>query len=188
MFPSLRSYFPSALSSHGAEDFYNAINLVEPSLIRIEADELTYSLHIILRFELERELFSGALTPEELPSAWRKKMKEFLGLEPETDAQGVLQDVHWSMGGFGYFPSYALGNLYGLQFWDKLSSDVGDTGKLIAAGDFAPISSWLKENIYIWGHRLDPGDLLKTVTGKSLSSEPFLNYIESKYKGIYGFQ
>ena len=187
MFPVLRSFFPGALSLVTAEDFYRAINLVEPSFIRVEADEVSYSLHIILRFDLERDLFSGILDPADLPAAWRRKMKELLGIEPDSDANGVLQDVHWSMGSFGYFPSYALGNLYGLQFRDKLISDIPQTEERIAAGDFAPIRSWLRDNIYVWGRRPQPQALLKTVTGKSLSAEPFLKYIESKYAGIYGF-
>jgi len=186
MFPVLRSFFPGALSLVSVDDFYRAINLVEPSLIRIEADEVSYSLHIILRFVLERELFSGTLDPANLPDAWRKKMRELLGIEPESDTQGVLQDVHWSMGSFGYFPSYALGNLYGLQFWEKLKSDLPRAGDLIAEGNFAPIRAWLRDTIYVWGQRPDPQDLLKTVTGKGLSAEPFLGYIESKYTGIYG--
>ena len=187
MFPVLRSHFPGVFPGVTAHDFYRAINLVEPSLIRIEADELSYSLHIILRFDLERELFSGTLDPAELPNAWREKMKELLGVEPESDAQGVLQDVHWSMGAFGYFPSYALGNLYGLQFWGKLKADLPNSEGLIAEGNFAPIRSWLRDTVYIWGRRLDPQELLAAVTGKSLSPEPFLDYIESKYAGIYGF-
>ncbi|MCL2473106.1 MAG: carboxypeptidase M32, partial [Treponema sp.] len=187
MFPVLQSYFPDALSRPNTEDFYRAINLVEPSLVRIEADEVSYSLHIILRFELEKALFSGALLPSELPSAWRKKMKELLGVEPETDAQGVLQDIHWSMGSFGYFPSYALGNLYGLQFWEKMNADVSGVEEAIASGNFTPIRGWLRDTIYVWGHRLEPRELLKKITGKGLSAAPFLNYIESKYKGIYGF-
>jgi len=187
MFPVLVSYFPEALSSHTALDFYRAVNLVEPSLIRIEADEVSYSLHIILRFELERDLFSGRLDPAELPRAWREKMKELLGVEPDTDANGVLQDIHWSMGSFGYFPSYALGNLYGLQFWEKLSSDIPGWEEQIAGGNFIPIRSWLRDTIYVWGRRLEPQDLVKTVTGKGLSPEPFLRYIDSKYKEIYGF-
>jgi carboxypeptidase Taq len=186
MFPALCSLFPDALSETAARQFYRAINLVEPSLIRIEADEISYSLHIILRFELERELFSGSLDPAGLPGAWRAKMKELLGTEPETDARGVLQDVHWSMGAFGYFPSYALGNLYGLQFWERLKSDISDADQMIAREDFAPIRAWLRDNICAWGCRLAPGDLLKKVTGKSLSTEPFLSYIENKYAEIYG--
>jgi carboxypeptidase Taq len=187
MYPVLRSYFPGPLSPFSADDFYKAINLVEPSLIRIEADEVTYSLHIIVRFEIERELFHGMLDPAKLPDFWREKMKELLGVQPETDAEGVLQDVHWSMGSFGYFPSYALGNLYGLQFWEKLRSEIPDVELQIAQGNFAPIRDWLKETIYVWGCRKEPSELLKIVTGKSLSAEPFLAYVESKYSGIYGF-
>ena len=187
MFPVLRSIFPGVLSMVSMDVFYRAINLVEPSLIRIEADEVTYSLHIILRFELEKELLSGSLDPAKLPEAWWGKMKTLLGVEPNIDSQGVLQDVHWSMGAFGYFPSYALGNIYGLQFWDKLKSDIPAAEKLIADGNFAPIRAWLKDTIYVWGRRLDPQELLKTVTGKTLSAEPFLSYIEKKYSGVYGF-
>jgi carboxypeptidase Taq len=187
MFPALKSFFPDALLRVTANDFYKAINLVEPSLIRIEADEVSYSLHVILRFDLEKALFSGALDPAGLPAAWRKKMKELLGVEPETDAQGVLQDVHWSMGAFGYFPSYALGNLYGLQFWEKLSADLPGVEEKIAEGNFTPIQNWLRDAIYIRGRRPAPQELLRTVTGKDLSIEPFLGYIESKYAGIYGF-
>lgn len=186
MFPVLRSFFAEELASVTAEQFYRAINLVEPSLIRIEADEVSYSLHVILRFEIERELFSGALDPAELPGAWRKKMKELLGVEPETDAEGVLQDVHWSMGSFGYFPSYALGNLYGLQFWEKLKDDIPETDREIAAGNFVSVREWLKNAVYVHGQRLEPARLLKAVTGKELSAEPFLDYIESKYSRIYG--
>ena len=186
MFPVLQPYYPGALSFVTVDEFYRAINLVEPSLIRIEADEVSYSLHIILRFDLERELFSGSLDPAELPSAWRGKMKEFLGVEPETDTQGVLQDVHWSMGAFGYFPSYALGNLYGLEFWEKLKAGIPGADELITEGNFVPIRDWLRDTIYNRGRRLEPPVLLKTVTGKSLSAEPFLAYIESKYAGIYG--
>jgi carboxypeptidase Taq len=187
LFPLLASCFPEALSPITARDFYRAINLVEPSLIRIEADEVSYSLHIILRFELEEALFSGALEAADLPELWRKKMKDFLGVEPQTDAEGVLQDIHWSMGSFGYFPSYALGNLYGLQFWEKLKADIPGADGAVARGDFAPLRTWLEDTIYVWGRRLPPPELLKAVTGKSLSAEPFLDYIEGKYAGIYGF-
>ena len=187
MFPVLRSHFPGALSLIPEEDFYRAINLVEPSLIRVEADEVSYSLHIIIRFELERALFSGRLDPALLPALWREKMKEYLGLEPETDSRGVLQDVHWSMGSFGYFPSYALGNLYGLQIWDSLKADIPMAEEQIGKGDFAAIRGWLRDTVYIWGRRLEAPALLKTVTGRNLSAEPFLAYINSKYSDIYGF-
>jgi len=185
MLPVLRSHFPQTLPRTTPDEFYRAINLAEPSLIRIEADEVSYSLHIILRFELERELFSGTLDPAELPAAWRKKMKELVGIEPETDSDGVLQDVHWSMGAFGYFPSYALGNLYGLGFWGQLKADIPGVDALIAACNFTPIMEWLRDRIYIHGRRLQPSALFKTVTGKTLSPQPFLDYIQSKYADIY---
>lgn len=185
-FPVLAGFFPEQLRFVTADNFYRAANCARPSLIRVDADEVSYSLHIILRFELERGLFSGTVKPEDLPKLWRAKMKEIIGVEPETDTKGVLQDIHWSMGSFGYFPSYALGNLYGLQFFSKLRNDIPDIDSRIAAGNFAPIHKWLFENIHKWGRRLDPPDLLKKVTGQSLSVEPFLEYIEKKYSGVYG--
>jgi carboxypeptidase Taq len=185
LFPILGEYFPG-LAGVKTEAFWQAVNQARPSLIRVEADEVSYSLHVILRFELEKALFSGELKPAELPQVWRQKMKEILGVEPQTDAEGVLQDVHWSMGSFGYFPSYALGNLYGLQFWQKLKADLPEAEEYIARGNFTPIRAWLSDTIYIWGRRLDPPELLKKVTGAALSAEPFLNYIEDKYAGVYG--
>ncbi|MDR0388163.1 MAG: carboxypeptidase M32 [Treponema sp.] len=185
-FPRLKALFPGQLGSVTTDVFYRAVNRAGPSLIRIEADELSYSLHIILRFELERRLFSGDLEVEDLPRAWRSGMKDLLGIEPETDAEGVLQDVHWSMGSFGYFPSYALGNLYGLQFLKKLRQDLPGYEGDIARGVFSAIRQWLRENIYTWGRRLDPADLLFKVTGEKLSAAPFLEYIETKYTELYG--
>ncbi|MDR1566998.1 MAG: carboxypeptidase M32 [Treponema sp.] len=185
-FPLLRSYFPEQFKSVGIDSFYQAVNQARPSLIRVEADEVSYSLHIILRFELEKALFSGSLEPADLPGFWRRRMKEILGVEPETDAEGVLQDVHWSMGSFGYFPSYALGNLYGLQFFRTLKADLPHFEEDAARGDFSALHSWLADTIYVWGRRLDPPDLLKKVTGQSLSAGPFLQYIEEKYADVYG--
>ena len=186
MFPLLRSYFPEELRNVTADNFFRAVNRAEPSLIRVDADEVSYSLHIILRFELEQGLFSGAVKPEDLPALWRTGMKKILDIEPPDDTAGVLQDIHWSMGSFGYFPSYALGNLYGLQFFGKLRNDIPNLDAVIAAGNFSPVHGWLRENVHKWGRRLDPPDLLKQVTGQSLSVEPFLKYIEDKYSEIYG--
>jgi carboxypeptidase Taq len=186
LFPALRDRFPGQLGGLKAEAFYRAVNLVKPSLIRVDADEVSYSLHIILRFDLEERLFAGTLRPEDLPEAWRRGMKDHLGLEPPDDAAGVLQDVHWSMGAFGYFPSYALGNLYGLQFRESLLADLPGLDADILRGDFAPIHRWLREKIYPWGCRLEPAELLKTLTGQKLSAEPFLRYIEEKYGTLYG--
>jgi carboxypeptidase Taq len=182
----LKGYFPKQLEGVGPDVFYRGANRVRPGLIRVEADEVSYSLHVILRFELERRIFSGELSVEDLSDIWRKSMKEFLGIEPENDALGVLQDVHWSEGYFGYFPSYALGNLYGLQFWKKLQEDLPDAEGAIAQGDYRSIHAWLAGRIHTWGRRLDPPDLLKQATGDTLSAEPFLKYIEAKYTELYG--
>jgi carboxypeptidase Taq len=184
-FPALKAAFGAQLSGIDAEAFYRAVNVVRPSLIRVDADEVTYSLHVILRFELERRLFSGALEVDELPEAWRKLMADLLGVEPTGDADGVLQDVHWSIGAFGYFPSYALGNLYGLQFWRALKKDLPDVDTAIEAGRFDRILAWLREKIHSMGRRLDPVDLLASVTGESLDSRPFIEYLETKYGSLY---
>jgi carboxypeptidase Taq len=186
LFPVLRSHFPAQLGGVGQEQFYRAVNRVRPSLIRVDADEVSYSLHIILRFDLEERLFAGTLRPGDLPEAWRQGMKDYLGLEPPSDAEGVLQDIHWSMGAFGYFPSYALGNLYGLQLRERLLADLPGLSGAVAQGNFAPLHGWLRERIYAWGCRLEPAVLLKTVTGEKLSAEPFLHYIEEKYAALYG--
>jgi carboxypeptidase Taq len=186
LYPVLQSTFPDQLKTVNLESFWHAANRVNPSLIRVDADEVSYSLHIIFRFELEQQLFSGALAPEELPGIWQEKTREYLGLDCENDANGVLQDIHWSQGSFGYFPSYALGNLYGLQFFKKLQRDVPDIDSLVARGDFASLRSWLNDTIYCWGCRLEPSELLNKITGERLSVQPFLNYIEKKYGELYG--
>jgi carboxypeptidase Taq len=185
-YPGFKARFPRQMEGVDADAFYRAVNRARPSLIRVDADEVSYGLHIILRFELEKKLFAGDLAVKDLPGAWRKGMKDLLGLEPETDAQGVLQDVHWSMGSFGYFPSYALGNLYGLQIWKKLRRDLPDVEKAIARGDFGDLHTWLREKIYVRGCRPDPAELLMEITGESLSAIPFLEYIKSKYAELYG--
>lgn len=184
-FPALRAAFPAQLQNVDAEAFYRAVNIVRPSLIRVDADEVTYSLHVILRFELERRIFSDNLDVDDLPAAWRALMVELLGVEPETDAAGVLQDVHWSMGAFGYFPSYALGNLYGLQLWRVLKSELGEVDMAVEAGRFQPILGWLREKVHSMGRRLDPADLLFSATGQQLDSGPFIEYLETKYGALY---
>jgi carboxypeptidase Taq len=181
LYPVLQGFFPSQLGGVKADAFYRALNEVKPSLVRVDADELSYSLHIILRFEIEKLLISGELDPEKLPELWREKSLEYLGLASETDADGVLQDIHWSMGSFGYFPSYALGNLYGLQITQKLKADIPELDDLVAVGDFGKLHSWLKDNVYRWGCRLPPGELLEKITGEKLQAEPFLKHIEEKY-------
>jgi carboxypeptidase Taq len=183
--PRLGEYVPSSLGGLDGETFYRGLNAVEPGLIRVEADEVSYSLHIILRFDLERRLFDGTLTAAGLPAAWAAAMKKYLGLEPANDAEGALQDVHWSMGAFGYFPSYALGNLYGLQFWQCLRAECPGLEGELERRDYRNIHRWLGKTIHRHGRRFEPAMLIRSVTGKPLSVEPFLEYIEGKYGELY---
>ncbi|MDR1099660.1 MAG: carboxypeptidase M32 [Treponema sp.] len=184
--PALQETFPRQLDGVGTESFCRAVNEVKPSLIRVDADEVSYALHIILRFELEKRLISGELEAEKLPAVWREYSREYLGVESETDADGVLQDVHWSMGSFGYFPSYALGNLYGAQIRRKIESDLPDFEGVVRRGEFGVLRDWLNNHIYRWGCRLEPAELLRKITGEQLSVIPFLEYIEKKYTELYG--
>jgi carboxypeptidase Taq len=181
LFPVLQRHFPRQLGALNADTFYRAVNQCRPTLIRVDSDEISYALHIILRFELEKQLIAGELPPEELPRRWREYSRLYLDMESDTDSDGVLQDVHWSMGAFGYFPSYALGNLYSLHFWTQMKKDLPDLEASLAAGRFQPVLSWLSERIYRWGCRLSPPELLLKVTGEKLSPAPFLDYIETKY-------
>lgn len=185
-FPRVKELFPEQLSGVEKEQFYRAINRVEPSLIRIEADEVTYSLHVILRFQLEVELMTGALEVKDLPEAWNATMEDLLGITPPSDAKGVLQDVHWSMGAIGYFPTYALGNLYGAQFLDKLLADLPDAYEKVAAGELAPVLQWLREKIHRHGAAKTPKELVTEVTGRELDPGYFVRYLEAKYGEIYG--
>jgi carboxypeptidase Taq len=185
-FPKLRRAFPAALEGVEEGDFYRAINAVKPSLIRVEADEVTYNLHIILRFELERALLRGSLEPKDLPEAWRTGMKSLLGMEPPSDREGVLQDIHWAAGLVGYFPTYALGNLYGGQFLQALRADLPDLDARIAAGDFAPVREWLRIKIHRQGRRHLAPELCLRVTGSALSATPLMAYLEEKFTDVYG--
>lgn len=183
--PVLREFFPEQLAGVDLETFYRAINRVEPSPIRVEADEVTYNLHIFLRFELERALLNGRLDVADLPEAWNAKMEEYLGVTPPDDAQGVLQDVHWSAGLFGYFPSYTLGNLLGAQFYDEALGETPALSSQIAAGDFGPLLTWLRKHIHQHGKKFTPAELIERATGESLTAEPFLTYLRKKYGHIY---
>lgn len=179
--------FPLALGDVPPEAFYGAINKVQPSLIRVEADEVTYNLHIILRFEIERSMIDGTLAVKDVPEAWNAKMGELLGVVPPDDAQGCLQDIHWSLSAFGYFPTYALGNLYAAQFLDAARRDIPDLPERIRRGDFAALREWLRANIHRHGQLHRASDLVRLVTGKPLSTEPFLTYLREKFVLIYGF-
>jgi len=184
-YPLLQATFHHQLRSLDAEQFYAAINRVKPSLIRVEADELTYNLHIMLRFEIEQDLIEGRTCPEDLPGIWNRKMEEYLGIVPSNDAEGVLQDVHWSLGAFGYFPTYTLGNLYSVQFYEQAKLEIPHLEDEIAAGQLMVLQRWLGQKIHRWGKMFTPDHLARRVTGKSLDPEPFLTYVEKKYGELY---
>lgn len=184
-FPTLQSYFPEALGDNTAEDFYQAINKTQPSLIRVEADELTYNFHIILRFELEQAMLNGELAVADLPVAWNDKMQSLIGITPPNDAEGCLQDVHWSRPGFGYFPTYALGNLYGTQFYETAVAHNPAIAGELAAGKTDALLAWLRENIHQHGKKFTPGELVQRVTGQPLSHEAFMRYARAKFGELY---
>ena len=184
-YPRLQSLFGGQLSDVSLDEFYRGINRVEPSLIRVEADEVTYSLHIILRFELEKALLSGELQVDDLPTAWNDRMKELLGVAPENDADGVLQDIHWSAGLFGYFPTYALGNLYGAQFAAQMRKDMPDLDARVERGEFASIVEWQRRNIHSCGKVFSAAEICERSTGERLNPTHFMNYLTGKYEEIY---
>ena len=173
------------LSGVSAEDLYRAVNIVKPSLVRVEADEVTYNLHIMLRFELEEGLITGKIDVSHLPDLWRDAMKRYLGVVPDDDAHGVLQDVHWSSGLFGYFPSYMLGNLYSAQFFAAAHKDIEDLDAKIAEGRLSELLAWLRENIHRYGKMYEPKELIERVTGQAPDSSYFVRYIVDKYTDVY---
>jgi carboxypeptidase Taq len=185
-FPRARQVFLGALRDVSRDDFLFAINDVQPSYIRVEADEATYNMHIILRFELEQALVSGDLKPADAPAAWNEKFRQFFQLTPPTDALGCLQDIHWSMGGLGYFPTYTLGNLYAAQFMERARQDLGDLDGDFRRGEFGRLRGWLNEKIHRPGQRYRARDLCQRVTGKPLSHQPLLAYLRNKYAPLYG--
>lgn len=185
-YPKLQAIFPSQLNGISEEKFYKGINKVEPSLIRVEADEATYNLHIMLRLELEIALMEGSLAVKDLPEAWNARMKEYLGIVPPNDSLGVLQDVHWSSGLFGYFPTYALGNLISAQIWEKVSKDIPTLESQIEKGKFDELLGWLRLNIHRHGAKFEPQVLVKRVTGSGITPEPYMRYLTKKYTDIYG--
>ena len=185
--PELKGLTGDALSDVGVDAFVHAINRVAPSKIRIEADEVTYGLHIIIRFEMERDLFAGELTVAELPEVWNGKYREHLGVEVENDSEGVMQDTHWASGLFGYFPSYALGNIYSGQILAAMERDLPDWRSRVAAGSFSEVKGWLVEHIHRHGNLYDPPDLIRAVSGEELTIKPFLRYLDEKYSKLYGY-
>jgi len=186
-FPKLKALIGNTFSDVDLDAFAYAVNEVKPSKIRIEADEVTYSLHVIIRFEIERALLAGKVTIAELPELWNQKYNEYLGLKVENDSEGVMQDTHWAGGAFGYFPSYALGNIYGGQILSTMEKDVPNWRELLTKGDFHSIKHWLIKNVYSYGNLYDPVDLLKKITGEEVKVEHFINYLNTKYSELYGY-
>jgi len=184
--PRLQGAYPGQLDRQTPEDFYRAINHVTPSLIRVEADECTYNLHVIVRFEIELALVEGDLAAADVPAAWNEKMKGYLGLDVPDDARGCLQDIHWSHGSMGYFPTYALGNLYAAQLFETIEGALPDLWTQVEAGDFAPLLGWLRKNVHEVGRRNTAVELIENVTGKAPSADAFLRYLEGKYLPLYG--
>jgi carboxypeptidase Taq len=180
-YPQLQGILPDALDAIDEQSFVRAINAVRPGLIRGDADEVTYGLHIILRFELEQELLAGTVAVRDLPEVWNTRMKEYLGVDVPDDAHGVLQDMHWSIGLFGYFPTYQLGNVVSVQIWDRARAELGDLEEQFARGEFSPLREWLSEQIYRHGSRYPPRELLQRVTGSDLDPEPYLQYLRAKF-------
>jgi carboxypeptidase Taq len=184
-YPLLQRSFADQLGDVPLERFYAAINRVKPSLIRVEADELTYNLHIMVRFEIEMDLIEGRSRVEDLPDLWRESMQSYLGIAPDRDADGVLQDVHWSLGAFGYFPTYTVGNLFAVQFYEQARRDIAKLEKEIEQGHLTMLTNWLREKIHRWGRQFTADQLARRVTGQPLTPEPFLSYLEAKFGALY---
>ncbi len=184
--PKLQQVAPN-LAGINLDEFMHAVNRVERSKIRIASDEVTYNLHIIIRYELERDLFADKIGLDELPQVWNQKYADYLGVEVEDDSEGVMQDTHWSSGLYGYFPSYALGNIYSGQILQALTKDLSDWRSQLAEGNLSEFNLWVKDKIHLQGDLYDPEDLIKRATGKNLDSEPYLQYLTGKYGELYGF-
>jgi carboxypeptidase Taq len=184
--PKLKKTAPS-LAKVDLDKFMHAINNVKLSKIRIEADEVTYNLHIIVRFEIERDLFSDKIAVNELPQVWNEKYSKYLGVKVENDSEGVMQDTHWASGLYGYFPSYALGNIYSGQITSAITEAIPDWRNELAKGKLNRVNDWLKTNIYSQGNLYDPEELIKRATGRTLDAQPYLQYLNKKYGKLYGF-
>ncbi len=186
-FPRLVELFPEALAGYDVDRWYREVNAVEPSLIRVDADEATYNLHVILRFELEQELLAGSFPLEQLPEEWNRRMWEYLGIEVPDDTRGVLQDMHWSAGMIGYFSTYALGNLISAQIWERVLEDLPDLHDEFEQGEFGSLRDWLRDRVHRHGRKFTPTELLERVVGSSrIDPEPYVRYLRTKLGDIYG--
>jgi carboxypeptidase Taq len=185
-YPVLQEHFPSQLGDVPLDRFYRGINKVNPTLVRVESDEATYNLHVMLRVELEIGLIEGQTAVADLPDLWRARMQDYLGVVPTDDAKGVLQDIHWSIGAFGYFATYTLGNLISAQLWEAYQRANPDRDEQIRRGDFAPLLAWLRKSIHQHGRKYRAQELVERVTGSRIDPEPYLGYLERKYRPVYG--
>jgi carboxypeptidase Taq len=185
--PKLKALTGNVMSDIKLDAFGHAVNQVKPSKIRVEADEVTYGLHIIIRFNLERDLFADKITVKELPELWNQSYKDYLGLKIEHDSEGVMQDTHWASGYFGYFPSYALGNIYSGQLLAAMQKELPNWRSQISKGNFAEVKSWLVRNVHSQGNLYDPPELIRKIAGQELTVKPYLNYLKEKYARLYGF-
>jgi carboxypeptidase Taq len=180
-YPRLQEIFPESLRGVDLDRFYAGINRVQPSLIRVRADEVTYGMHVILRFELEQDIINGRVELRDLPQRWAEKMDEYLGIEVPDDANGVLQDMHWASGLIGYFSTYLLGTVMSVQIWEKAAEEIGDLEGEIERGEFAPLREWLGENVHAYGRKFDPQETLRRATGSTIDAKPYLAYLKKKY-------
>lgn len=185
LFPKLKRRFPKPLRNVTRAQFFAAINRVTPSLIRVEADEVTYNLHIVLRYELEKALLDGAIKTRELPKLWKERMQQYLGITPKRDADGVMQDTHWASGLVGYFPTYLLGNLYAGQLWARIRADIRGLDRQLAKGDCGPLRAWLRQRVHRSGRRYPAVELIRRASGKKPSARFFLDYLREKYGALY---
>ncbi len=183
VYPHICEMLPDVMKDVSEKEFYEALNTVEPSLIRTEADEFTYTFHIIIRYEIEKALFAGEITVEEIPALWNRKYQEYLGITPSSDREGVLQDVHWTSG-FGYFPTYAVGNFYNAMYYNRMKQEVA-VDEAIREGNFGPVNNWMIQNVFAKADRLSPKEWIRDITGREFTPVDFLDYLEDKYSGIY---
>ena len=184
-FPLIQSYFPNELKDVSVNDFYKSMNLVEPSLIRTSADELTYHFHILIRFEIEKALIEGSIEVADLPTQWNKKYKEYLGIDVPDDAHGVLQDIHWSHGSFGYFPTYSLGSFYAAQFFKQAKKEIPTLESEIEKGNLKPLLDWLRLKVHIHGKYYSAEELCLMICGEKLNFSHFMDYVKEKYGVLY---
>ena len=183
IYPKVCELFPEVMDDVSEKEFYEALNFVHPSLIRTEADEFTYTFHIIIRYEIEKALFAGNIKVENISEIWNQKYQEYLGVCPSSDREGVLQDMHWASE-FGYFPAYAVGNFYNAMYYNRMKQELA-VDEAVRMGDFEPINRWMTANVFAKADRLSPGEWIKDITGREITSNDFLDYLDEKYSGIY---